>query len=139
LLYLLERAPHAGLSNLFAPAALDLIVDASRGLPRLLWSIAGLAYFSAASAGGSQISRQNVADALASQIIRPEIPEATVSTAPSVQLVTATPVRNPTPPSVSDPPRASASIAAFRGGIIARLGQFNRVNSDEARAPHTPP
>src|SRR6202030_249755 len=112
LLYLLERAPHAGLSNLFAPAALDLIVDASRGLPRSLWSIAGLAYFSAASAGASQISRQNVADALASQMTRPEISEAPVPTAPSVKLVTETSVRNTTPPPDADLQRASASVPA---------------------------
>jgi hypothetical protein len=66
--YLQERATQAGFTDLFTPAALDLIVDASRGLPRSLWSIAGLAYFYAASAGASQISRQHVADALASQI-----------------------------------------------------------------------
>jgi hypothetical protein len=137
-LYLQERATQVGFPNLFTPAALDLIVDASRGLPRSLWSIAGLAYFYAASEGASQISRQHVADALASQITRPEIPEAPVPTAPSVKLVSEAPVRNPAPPSVADPPRASASVTVFPGGIIASLGQIERVNSDEAPAPPMP-
>jgi hypothetical protein len=137
-LYLQERATRASFPGLFTPTALDLIVDASRGLPRSLWSIAGLAYFFAASAGASQISRQNVADALASQMTRPEIPDAAVPTAPSVNLVTETPVGNPAPPSVADPSRASANVAVFPGGIIARSGQIKRVNSDEAPVPPVP-
>ena len=71
--YLLERATNARLPDLFAPAALELIVDGSRGLPRLLCSIASLAYFSAAYDGSSRISREHVAGALASQMTRREI------------------------------------------------------------------
>ncbi|HXJ03105.1 MAG TPA: hypothetical protein VNH44_17935 [Micropepsaceae bacterium] len=66
--YLLQRAANWGVRELLAPDAVDLLVDASRGLPRTLWSIASLAYFSAAYDGSSQIGRQHVAGALASQM-----------------------------------------------------------------------
>jgi hypothetical protein len=137
-LYLQERATHAGFRDLFAPAALDLIVDASRGVPRSLWSIASLAYFSAASAGALQISRQNVADALASQITRPELPQAPVPTAPSVKLVSETLVSKPALPPVVDPPRTSASAAVFPGGTSLSLEQTKHINSAEAPAPQMP-
>ncbi|HEY4263690.1 MAG TPA: hypothetical protein VGM72_00100, partial [Micropepsaceae bacterium] len=110
-LYLVERATHAGLTDLFAPAALDLIVDASRGLPRSLWSIAGLAYFSAASAGAVQISRQHVADALASQITRPEPAEPPVPAAPSVKLFPEAAIKAPVAAPVAEPPRENANVA----------------------------
>jgi hypothetical protein len=110
-LYLVERATHAGLTDLFAPAALDLIVDASRGLPRSLWSIAGLAYFSAASAGAVQISRQHVADALASQITRPEPAEPSVPAAPSVKLFPEAALKAPVAAPVAEPPRENANVA----------------------------
>jgi hypothetical protein len=54
-LYLTERGNSIGRPNLFTPQALDLIIDASRGVPRLLRTIAGLAYFNAAAEGASQI------------------------------------------------------------------------------------
>jgi hypothetical protein len=110
-LYLLERATHAGFADLFAPAALDLIVDASRGLPRSLWSIAGLAYFSAASTGASQISRQHVADALASQITRPEPAEPTP--APAAVSIKRVPEKAPAAAPIADPPRAHTNVAYF--------------------------
>jgi hypothetical protein len=46
---------------------LDLVIDGSRGLPRLLRSIAQLAFFGAASEGASQIGVQHVNNALASR------------------------------------------------------------------------
>ena len=54
-LYLTERGDSIGRPNVFTPDALDLVIDASRGVPRLLRSIAGLAYFNAAAEGASQI------------------------------------------------------------------------------------
>jgi hypothetical protein len=55
-LYLTGRGNSIGRTNLFTPQALDLIIDASKGVPRLLRSIASLAYFNAAVEGASQIA-----------------------------------------------------------------------------------
>ncbi len=65
--YLLERAASAGLPNLFTTEALDLIIDGSAGSPRLLRSIASLAFFGAASDGASQINLRYAASALVAQ------------------------------------------------------------------------
>ena len=54
-LYLTERGNSIGRPKLFTPRALDIVIDASRGVPRLLRSVAGLAYFNAAAEGASQI------------------------------------------------------------------------------------
>jgi hypothetical protein len=121
--YLLQRAGNTGLRDLFAPDALDLIVDASRGLPRTLWSIASLAYFSAAYDGSPQIGRHHIAGALASQMtmhkIEPEVvPEpAAVSEAP--------------PASVPESPPAPASDIFVFETALATL-------SEPAPAPETP-
>jgi len=66
--YLLELATSACLPDLFTVEALDLIIDGSHGSPRLLRSIASLAFFSAACEGASQISHKHVTYALAGQI-----------------------------------------------------------------------
>jgi hypothetical protein len=65
--YLHERAASIGRTNLYSPEALDLIIDGSRGLPRLLRSIAHLAYWAAASEGAPQIGAQHVSNASGSQ------------------------------------------------------------------------
>jgi hypothetical protein len=62
--YLKERANSIGRPNLFTPDALDLVIDGSRGLPRLIRTIAGHAFFSAVSQAASQISPKHVAEAL---------------------------------------------------------------------------
>ena len=62
--YLQERAASIGRPNLFTPEALDLIIDGSRGLPRLLRSIAHLAFLAAASEGAAQIGVQHVSNTL---------------------------------------------------------------------------
>ena len=67
--YLQERAISIGRPNLFTPAALNLVIDGSRGLPRLLRSIAHLAFFAAASEGASQIGAQHVSHALQSRSV----------------------------------------------------------------------
>jgi len=69
--YLHERAASIGRTNLFSPEALDLVIDGSRGLPRLLRSIAHLAYWAAASEGAPQIGAQHVSNASGSQGIEP--------------------------------------------------------------------
>jgi len=69
--YLQERAASIGRTNLYSPEALDLIIDGSRGLPRLLRSIAHLAYWAAASEGASQIGAQHVSNASGSQGVEP--------------------------------------------------------------------
>ena len=53
--YLLERAAGIGRPDLFAPEALDLIIRQARGSPRVLLSIASLAFFTAAWGGATQI------------------------------------------------------------------------------------
>ena len=70
--YLHERAASIGRTNLYSPEALDLIIDGSRGLPRLLRSIAHLAYWAAASEGASQIGAQHVSNAPASLGVEPD-------------------------------------------------------------------
>jgi hypothetical protein len=60
--YLQERAASIGRPNLFTPEALDLAIDGSRGLPRLLRSIAHLAFLAAASEGATQIGAQHVSN-----------------------------------------------------------------------------
>jgi hypothetical protein len=67
--YLQERAASIGRANLFTPEALDLVIDGSRGLPRLLRSIAHLAFFAAASEGASQIGAQHVSNTLESRSV----------------------------------------------------------------------
>ncbi|HEX3487101.1 MAG TPA: hypothetical protein VHT51_18745 [Micropepsaceae bacterium] len=64
--YLHERAVSIGRTNLFSPEALDLVIDGSRGLPRLLRSIAHLAYWAAASENAPQIGAQHVSNAAGS-------------------------------------------------------------------------
>ena len=67
--YLHERASSIGRPNLFTPDALDLVIDGSRGLPRLMRTIAGHAFFSAVSEGASQISPKHVLDALEARTV----------------------------------------------------------------------
>ena len=67
--YLQERANSIGRPNLFTPDALDLVIDGSRGLPRLMRTIAGHAFFSAVSQGASQIGPKHVSDALESRAV----------------------------------------------------------------------
>jgi len=59
--YLLERATSIGRPNLFAPDALDLIVHQTRGSPRLLLSVASLAFFTAGWGRATQIGVRHVA------------------------------------------------------------------------------
>lgn len=58
--YLLEQSTRAGRPDPFMPEALELVVEGSGGSPRLLQSIASLAYFSAAFDGASQIRPKHV-------------------------------------------------------------------------------
>ncbi len=55
-LYLTERGNSIGRPDLFTREALDVVIDVSKGVPRLLRSIASLAYFNAAAEGASQIA-----------------------------------------------------------------------------------
>jgi len=66
--YLLERATSIGRPNLFAPDALDLIVHQARESPRLLLSVASLAFFTAGWGRATQIGVRHVAYWLESQI-----------------------------------------------------------------------
>lgn len=70
--YLHERAASIGRTNLYSPEALDLIIDGSRGLPRLLQSIAHQAYWAAASDGAPQIGAQHVSNASGSLGVEPD-------------------------------------------------------------------
>ncbi len=70
--YLHERAASIGRTNLYSPEALDLIIDGSRGLPRLLQSIAHQAYWAAASEGAPQIGAQHVSNGSGSLGVEPD-------------------------------------------------------------------
>jgi hypothetical protein len=74
--YLLGRASSIGRPNMFTPAALDLVIDGSRGLPRLLRSIAHLAFFAAASEGASQIDVRHVTNTLESRSAESQVIDA---------------------------------------------------------------
>jgi hypothetical protein len=63
--FLLARAAAAGRLDLFTPEALDVIVDAGQGSPRLLRVLAGAAMFQAASDGAAQIGAAHAALAAA--------------------------------------------------------------------------
>jgi type II secretory pathway predicted ATPase ExeA len=65
--FLLERAASAGCPDLFNGEALDSLIAASSGSPRLLKSIGGHALFFAASEGAKQIEPNHVEEALLAQ------------------------------------------------------------------------
>jgi hypothetical protein len=66
--YLHERAISAGFPDLFSEDALELIVNASSGSPRLLRTIASVAFFNAASDCAFQIGHKHAGSALAMQL-----------------------------------------------------------------------
>ena len=66
--YIVQRATRAGRPDLFAPEALDALVDAACGSPRLLRSIGGLALFFAVNDRALQITAKHVTAAVAAQI-----------------------------------------------------------------------
>jgi len=66
--FVLERAASAGQPELFSPGAVLLLVEGARGLPRILGSVAGLAYFSAAMEHCCEIGARHVAEALEVQM-----------------------------------------------------------------------
>jgi type II secretory pathway predicted ATPase ExeA len=66
--FLLERAASAGQPELFSPGAVLLLIEGAHGLPRVLGSVAGLAYFSAAMEHSCEIGARHVAEALEGQM-----------------------------------------------------------------------
>ena len=104
--YLLERATSAGRPELFEADALDLLIEGARGSPRVLRSIASLAFFAAAVDGSGRIGTKHVADALASQIHceAPKFEQAPIPAAPRVEI--------PTPKPIVAAPIAAAPIIA---------------------------
>jgi hypothetical protein len=65
--FVVERATAAGRPDLFAPDAVDALVDGTSGIPRLLRSVGALALFFAAYEGASQVAPGHVAKASAAQ------------------------------------------------------------------------
>jgi hypothetical protein len=61
--YLREMGAGIGRPNLFTPEAVDLLIDGSRGVPRLLRSIGDFAFFMATSEGATQVRAEHVATA----------------------------------------------------------------------------
>src|SRR5882672_4879911 len=92
--YLLERATSAGRPDLFETDALELLIDGSHGSPRVLRSIASLAFFAAAVDGSPRIGAKHVADALASQIHcePPKSHQTAIPIAPRGEIPIATPI-----------------------------------------------
>src|SRR5882672_1389376 len=92
--YLLERATSAGRPDLFDADALDVLIEGSRGSPRVLRSIASLAFFAAAVDGSPRIGAKHVADALASQIHceAPKSEQAPIPVAPRVEIPVPAPI-----------------------------------------------
>ena len=100
-LFLLERAASAGRPELFAPEALDLLIDGSGGSPRMLRSIAGLAFFNAAFHHAPQIGPKHVVDALASQIPGGARLDNALAPSPRSEIDVAAPIETPVPDSAS--------------------------------------
>jgi type II secretory pathway predicted ATPase ExeA len=72
--FLLERAEGAGRPNLFNDEALNTLIAASGGSPRLLKSIGGHALFFADSEGANQIDPKHVEEALLAQFgVQPSV------------------------------------------------------------------
>jgi hypothetical protein len=139
--YLLERATSAGRPDLFEADALDLLIDGSHGSPRVLRSIASLAFFAAVVDCSPRIGAKHVADALASQIHcePPKSRQVSIPIAPRGEIPIATPIapapiKTPTivqafaspalsesapaepasDPQLSDPPPFAPDLAGFR-------------------------
>jgi hypothetical protein len=66
--YLRERAAAAGFTDLFSDEALEQIVDASNGSPRLLRRIASMAFLNAAADCAAQIQHKHAASTFAMQL-----------------------------------------------------------------------
>jgi hypothetical protein len=65
--FIVERAIAAGRPDLFAPEAVDSLVDGTSGIPRLLRSVGALALFFAAYEGASQVGAGHVVKAIRAQ------------------------------------------------------------------------
>jgi hypothetical protein len=65
--FLVDRATAAGRPDLFAPEAVDALVDGTSGIPRLLRSVGALALFFAAYEGAGKVGADHVAKALEAQ------------------------------------------------------------------------
>lgn len=121
--YLMERATSIGRPNLFTPEALNLVIDGSRGLLRLLRSIAHLAYVAAAGEGASQIGAHHVVTAA-----EPPAPVArAVSSAPpappqfdSAPAARPRPAPEPQAPPVKyEPPKRAAERPAAQSAAVS--------------------
>jgi hypothetical protein len=146
-LYLTERGNTIGRRNLFTSEALDHIIDASKGIPRLLRSIASLAYFNAALEGAPQIAAAH-ADAAArmrnelgpapsnepsasneAEIDEPLELSADDEIAPVVVASAAGPERVPV-----EEPKADFDMAAFGRSAAAREGWSSRASTSAIAA-----
>ena len=107
--YLLERATSAGRPDLFEPDALELLIDGAHGSPRVLRSIASIAFFAAAVGDSPRIGARHVADALASQIHcePPKSRQVSIPIAPRAEIPIATPIA---PAPVAQAPVAQAPV-----------------------------
>jgi type II secretory pathway predicted ATPase ExeA len=65
--FIIERVTKAGRPDLFAPPALDHLIEASAGSPQALRSLAGMAMFLAVYSQASQIDASHVEEAVHSQ------------------------------------------------------------------------
>jgi hypothetical protein len=72
--FVVERATKAGRADLFTPEALESLIAGTSGLPRLLRSVGKFALFYAAYEGASQVGAEHVAEALAAQTTRSQLP-----------------------------------------------------------------
>lgn len=134
--YLLERATSAGRPDLFEGDALELLIEGSHGSPRVLRSIASLAFFAAAVDGSPRIGAKHVADALASQIHcePPKAHQASIPIAPRGEIPIATPI---TSAPIAPVPFAPAPVAAAPIKIPTIVQAFASPASAES-APAEP-
>ena len=134
--YLNERGMSIGQPNLFTAEAADVLIDSSRGIARVLRTMASLAYFTAASERASQIQCAHVECALR---IRDEVVQAATAqnalsstTSPAVIAVTQVAIKAPAVVIAPKPELAAAAATSAPARVVPLA---DKVRRSEDRPP----
>lgn len=103
--FIATRTAAAGRTDIFSPASLDVLAEASRGRPAALRLLAGNAMFHAAFDGARRVEETHARQAVATQDIWRDVPAAASSV---------------TAPSVTAPSAATAMAAAAAATVAPR-------------------
>jgi outer membrane biosynthesis protein TonB len=130
--FIATRIGVAGGTDLFSPAALDIIATASRGRPAALRLLAGNAMFHAAFDGARRVEEVHARQAAATQDIWRDIPAP--GPAPPAVAMAAAPVAP-----VSAPPPAPEPAPAAAAPLIIAPAEFARPRAVEPADDDLPP